>query len=520
MSLPRFFDRVADSALPLLPSAGREALVARLEATTLALAFRSERDLRPGFLLAANIAARLYPRLVIEAPADLAAEATVLAQAINPLIDLGGEPTHRLSFAAEPDDDDTVSVFATGWNVVVDGARNGDIPAAVPAALAAGAIGIGEMFRAVFADWLERGRTEREPGSFNLVTLNEWGDLAVPERFDVGRVHLAGAGAVGEAAVLAFASAAVEGELIVVDPEAVELSNLQRYVLTRDTDEGVAKTALAKRAFDESTLKVVGVETTWGSDERSGPGQEAVLTALDSGRDRIGVQAGLHHRVYNAYTQPADIGWSRHEAFGVDPCLACLYWPRRPRPHLYELVAGALDQPALRVRIYLASRTPVGHPLAAPLQLPETDTPPSSEEVMRWLTTPLITDLAPRYALDADAIARWSTQTLDQLYRDGICAGGLVRVDGSADAILVPLAHQSALAGIMLATQLLVSTDEGLRAARPTEIEGRVDVLRRLPPSLTSDAERRNGCLCSDEDFRAAYAARWKTASMSRSQQG
>jgi hypothetical protein len=509
VSLPRFFDRVATSALPLLPAAGREALTSRLEATTLALAFRGNADLNAGFMLAVNLAARLYPQLVIEAPDELAAEATTLAQAINPNVDFGGKTTHRLSFADAPAESDTVTVFATGWNIVVDGARNGTEPAAPPAALAAGALGIGMIFRAVFADWLERGRTEREPGSFNLITLSEWSDPPVPERFAVGRVHLAGAGAVGEAAILTLGSATVEGELVVVDPDTVELSNLQRYVLTRDSDEGVAKPALAKRELEKSTLNVVEVTTPWGRDERSAPGQETVLTALDSGSDRIGLQAGLHRRVYNAYTQPTDIGWSRHEAFGIQPCLACLYWPRGSRPHQYQLVAGALEQPALRIRAYLASNRAVGQPLAPPLQLPQTPSPPTPEEVIHWLTTPLLTDIAPRYGLDTETQQLWSTKTLDQLYRKGICGGGLVRVDGVEDAVLVPLAHQSALAGVMLATQLLIASDEELRTARPHETEGRLDLRRRLPISLTSEATKRDGCLCSDNDFLAASAARW-----------
>ena len=55
--------------------------------------------------------------------------------------------------------------------------------------------------------------------------------------------------------------------------------------------------------------------------------QLPTLVALDSPEARIAVQASLPGPLYNAWTHPADVGWSRHERFGEDPCLACLYWP-------------------------------------------------------------------------------------------------------------------------------------------------------------------------------------------------
>ena len=56
--------------------------------------------------------------------------------------------------------------------------------------------------------------------------------------------------------------------------------------------------------------------------------EEAVAMA------RIGIQAGLPLRIYNAFTGPLDLGWSRHERFGDEPCLACLYWPTGTFPQL------------------------------------------------------------------------------------------------------------------------------------------------------------------------------------------
>jgi hypothetical protein len=196
--------------------------------------------------------------------------------------------------------------------------------------------------------------------------------------------------------------------------------------------------------------------------------------------------------------RPADIGWSRHERFGVDPCLACLYHPDRPRPNEHELIAGALRQPPLRVLLtYLVTRTAIGAPLPLVATSPDLPAPPDAGE---WMRRPLLMDLIDAGFLDAAQAPLWAGKQIGDVYRDGICAGGLKRLPGSADAepALVPLAHQSALAGIMLAATFIASHDEALRHHRPQAIEARLDVLRSLPQTLTRLRARTLGCLCSD----------------------
>jgi len=46
----------------------------------------------------------------------------------------------------------------------------------------------------------------------------------------------------------------VRGTLFVVDSESIELSNLQRYVLAMDADEGRPKTALIAKALAQTGL--------------------------------------------------------------------------------------------------------------------------------------------------------------------------------------------------------------------------------------------------------------------------
>jgi hypothetical protein len=80
----------------------------------------------------------------------------------------------------------------------------------------------------------------------------------------------------------------------------------------------------------------------------------------------------------------------RHEQFGFEPCLACLYYPDRSRPSEHELIADALRQSPLRVLMYLITRTPVGAPLPHVAAIP--DLPPS-EDAVAWTRRPLLDDL-------------------------------------------------------------------------------------------------------------------------------
>ncbi len=515
MSLPRFISRVADAAIPLLGGLDRGDFTEHLAGTAVGLAVAEEvaaanHHLSHAFLLAVNLAARFYPRLVIDAPPELRSKAEALAFAINPLCETESTAlpvSSQLVFTPDSPTGNEVTVWASGWNVVIDGGAGGPLSTPLlPAALAAGTLGMAEVFRAVFADLLGpvRGRTAPQPGSLSLITTETWTqglDIEL-KRLNVGRVHLVGAGAIGQAAVEVFRHLDLTGSLVVVDHEAVDLSNLQRYVLTRDEDEHRSKTAIVKQALaDSSSLEVHEVPQRWGLDLEAQGNLDAVLVALDTAEDRMGVQASLPRRIYNAYTQPLDLGWSRHEAFGVEPCLACLYWPTSRTPSRHEVIAQALGESPWRVLAYLASRRPVGTSLVATELVPPVEA--TAVERGHWTTVPLLEDLIGRFGLPADARPEWANSTIEDLYRRGVCGGAIIKTGtGSSEReVVVPLAHQSAFAGIMLAVQLLASSHPVLAHARPDQVEGRFDVLGGLPQVPGVPRARTPGCICSDADF-------------------
>jgi hypothetical protein len=509
MATPRFFDRIADASLPFLDGVVRQDFRAALDRKVVVLEAPSDvsdQALAAGWSLSINLCARLYPQIRLLGDAAAVEAAAKLILTINPQCDVTeseGEADAVLSWRGLPAEPG-VFASATGWNSIIDDETNLGVPAAAPAAMAAGAVAVGQVFRTAFADLLgEKGRRSREPGGFNLVSLRPRDDRPpIPLRFDIKRVHLLGAGAVGEAAVATLVAARAEGELIAIDDQNIDLPNLQRYVLTRDTSERTPKVDLVEAACRGSRIAVVKIPSRWGSDPRAIPGvAETVLVGVDSADARIAVQAGLPRRIYNGFTGPFDLGWSRHETFGVAPCLACLYWPTRNLPSSYEVIAMDIGEHPLRVLLYLTSKLPVGLPLQV-VQAPRLMIAPS--DAATWVQRALLDDLAQRFGISDTS--PWAAMPLEQLYHEGICGGGLVRENnGARGDITVPLAHQSALAGVMLASQLLIAADASLSSLRPPEIEARYNMFGSPSQAPAVPRSRVPGCICSDDFYLGRY---------------
>ncbi len=519
MSLPRFLERILDAAAPALGGMDRGAVRERLEQTTVRLTVGSHVGRgtgRDGALLAANLLARLYPRLVLGGPSDLVIAMSQEIHGINPDAEVLDDPDAApdapgMRYETEPSDAGP-QVAARGWNVFVDSAPQSGEPASAPAALAAAALGVGELFRSVFAAELgARGRRRAQPGGFNLVTLGApQAGLLVPDEIVVPRFRLVGAGAIGQAASHTLALGGVRGSMMAFDPETVSLSNLQRYVLTVDSDVERSKVELLAERLSGSGLTVDPVPQEWAATFASEP--LPTLAALDSPEARLALQASLPGCLYNAWTQPADVGWSRHERFGDEPCLACLYWPDRERPGRHEQIAEAFRQHPLRVLAYLIHRLPIGLPLP-PGSVPELPGQPVPPEAALWVQQPLISDLAQAAGVNEAELSAWRERTLADVYQDGICGGALLHLDvGEAPReVVVPLAHQSALAGVMLAVQLIAAHVPELRSVRSASVEARFDVLAGLPQVLARPRARTDGCLCRDSVYRAVYVEKLRS---------
>ena len=510
MALAPFFSRVSD-AIAGIANVTRDELDALLAGSIVHLDLdgrTSDGAMRDGAVLAGELLARLYPTLSVTGPSELVQLVTGRMMQVNPALELVDDPgsiaSARLAFGASTPDPSAIAVTASGWTVHIDQVVESLLPASSFAALAAACFGVAEVFRSVFVHAIQgKGRSGLQPGWFDLIggtdgQVNEDVDVAGT---DLGPVHLAGAGAIGQACVLALSTAGVVGDLTVVDPETITMPNLQRYVLSTVDHVGARKVDIVNNVMSGHGWTVNAVASPWGASQASWPRRELVLTALDSARDRLSVAAGLHRRIYNAWTQPADLGWSRHEQFGIDPCLACLYYPTHQRPSDDEQVARALGEHRLRILSYFVSRVPVGAPLPIVSQSAEIHPPADAGD---WVARSLLEDLVAKGVVPEEAMGNWSAATIDALYSDGICGGGIVGVDArdlGAD-VVVPLAHQSVLAGILLALQPVIAASPKLLAHRPATIEGRLDLLSGLPQIAARPRQRTPGCICGDATYK------------------
>lgn len=523
MALAPYFGRIHDS-VGTVADIGTDDLADLL--LDLVVHVRIASDIRSdpaalvGAQLLVNLLSRLYPRLRLSCPQVLKQSLLANARRTNPQIEVVDDPGAgrelSVAFGGEPDEVDAdVHVTASGWLVIIDGGSTGGDAAAGPvmrrpanslAWQVAACLTSAELFRAAFSDVLGRhARRCRQPGQFNLLNgsqsdadcLTDLRGVALPD------LHLAGGGAIGQAALLALRDSGVRAKVTVVDPETVGVSNLQRYVLSNLPDVGRLKVDVVVNSMAGGGVDIVPVATVWGQDSRSAPRRPVVLAALDSARDRLGVAAGLHNRVYNAWTQPADLGWSRHERFGTDPCLACLYLPTGPRPSEDEQIAAALGQHRLRVLSYFVTDVPVGEPLPLIPAVGDVPPPPDTEA---WLTTSLLDDLVASGYVAAEAAAHWRHVRIDRLYQDGVCGAGLIEArPGLLERdVAVPLAHQSALAGVLLAVSVIAAHVPALAEHRSDAVEMRLDLRLGLPQVPGRPRRRTPGCICADADYRSA----------------
>jgi hypothetical protein len=128
----------------------------------------------------------------------------------------------------------------------------------------------------------------------------------------------------------------------------------------------------------------------------------------------------------------------------------------------------------------------------------------------------------PRSLLDAIAAARdipidnllpFEGRPIRSLYVEGFCGGAVIPLGGLGtprQEVHVPLAHQSALAGVLLAAGC-VQRALGL-ATEGTHVT-RIDLMHPLGSFLTQPAAKdtRQICICQDSDYRAAYGHKYFT---------
>lgn len=496
MALADYFPRDALAISQVLQGFDSDAFTEQLEGVRVAIAFDEEaatsRDGRSLLDLTVRLAARLYPSLTfltVPAVDDFAEELIALAININPNIETSrsGVAHAALSIGVDAPPVDAQAVYAgcDGWVGMVgtEGPYGTSDKGNPFGAGFAGCIAAANLFRFLF---LPDGQASLDADvsfppdadSFPILTASALADPPV----------MVGIGAVGNSAVWTLARTPLTGQIHLVDPEVVELSNLQRYVLCARSDEGGIKVDIAGKEFEGGLKALLHRGTLASFLEANGYKWERILVALDSAHDRRAVQASLPRWIANAWTQLGDLGVSSHTFLGEDACLACLYLPTQKSKSEDQIIAEGLKIPQFQTQV----RFLLGNGQT------------TSKEICDAV--------ANAWGIPPEKLVPYAARPIRELWVEGICGGGIIPLGEAGPApreLQVPLAFQSALAGVLLAAETVVDVlTDG--AGRRTLLR-RMDVLRPLGEVVPQPARKAGtgACICEDHDFVAAYRAKY-----------
>ncbi len=479
MTVPRFFQRVHAAVGRHVPI-DSETLASRLENITIGVHCSSEGNnaARIGDLLV-NQFSRLYPRLCIYG--DGSTQLSEVARRINPDVDVVDDPAAATVTVSVVSDarGDTLFASADGWLASVGSELLVECEPNPFAAGAAAAIAASAVFRRV----LLNDQDAWHPAKLELLTF---GTKAIDHRrmlgpVNVGSLLVAGVGAVGNAALWTLARHPnVSGKALVLDPEKIELSNLQRYVLAMDADVDKEKVSVAGAHLAATKLDVTLLSGRLG-DVVLPDDIANVLVTVDNVRGRRIAQALLPRLVVSGWTSESGLGSSWHDFHNGSACLACLYHPQGPAPSQTELVAAALGLAPDRAAILWVS----------PERLNARDTDA----------------IATQLGVNHSEIAPWIGKSLQAAYSKLVCGSGAIPIGQHIET--VPLVHQSVLAGVLAASELIKRLDPTLEDLPPQNLAAWHDVARPPPSVWLQHRNQEAGCICGDEDYREAFAAKW-----------
>ena len=496
MALADFFSRDTVAISQILHGFDTDDFIKRVQGVGVTIAFGKEavtsRDGRHLLDLSVRLAARLYPSLTfatVPAGEKFADELMMLASSINPKIAVSKTGTSNVGLTIGMDapaiEASTIYAGCDGWLAWVGTRgpyRTSDLGNPFGAGFAA-CLAAANLFRFLF---LPNGTTLLDADISFPPDAASFPDLT-PAALTHPLV-LVGVGAVGNSAAWALARTPVVGQIHLVDPQDVELSNLQRYVLCKRSDEHGSKVEIVGKHF-RGALQALPHQETWASFlGANGYKWERVLVGLDSAHDRRAVQGSLPHWIANAWTQLGDLGVSSHSFLGPDACLACLYLPTQKSKNQDQIVAEGLRIPQFRdrIRVLLGSGQRTGKELCDAV--------------------------ATAWDIPADTLEPYAHRPIHELWVEGICGGGIIPLGAGGPTpreMQVPLAFQSALAGMLLAAETL--RDVLAAGTQRKTLVRRLDVLRPLgDPSPQPVLKAGTGsCICEDRDFVATYREKY-----------
>lgn len=488
MALAPFFDRIY-SALGGHLSVSRDDLAASLQGVVVGIKCGPDHSQNESWIaeLSTNLVARLYPRLAITGPEQTVSRLKALARGINPEIEiLSKAPAERTIGIGKLRSFTGLWPGASGWVARLNhSSYPGSGPANPYAAGAAAVFATAELFRRVF----QAGKAERD---FSISLLKY--DKATGADHDLsssslGEVLFVAVGAVGNAGLWALKrDQKRSGRLTLLDHEDLDLSNLQRYVLgtSQDAVSHTEKVLIGCRELAGTQLSVESVRDTLETfaTEKSGILPPTICISVDNIAARRAAQALLPKLLINGWTGDQALGASWHVFSREAACLACLYQPHGTGLSQTEQAARALGLSPERAALLWVTRIPL-----------------SDDD---------IATAANKLDVSREALSAWRGKSLGDLYTDVVCGAVPISLPVANRVEIVPLAHQSALAGILMAAELVKRTNPELSSmSQPEPLVSWDDVLQPPPAIWAKPRAREKGCICGDADYQITFLKKW-----------
>lgn len=511
MGLAKFFDKAALSAAQILKGFERKKFEEHLNKYCIGIAFDSDAAASNEGIatldLLVRLISRLYPVLQLidldKKNLDFLEQLKSCALSINSNISLPSNKTPTICIVVGntkyvKKGCKTLYLGSDGW--VAKFSEKGPMGSGISSnpigAGASACFGAANLFKLVFEDQLHRATVDNDfsLSLFDFVKsdrpLKDSGPAI--DHILLNNTQIVGLGAIGNAVLWTLGHCpSLKGNIDLIDHQDIDLSNLQRYVLATEADIAKQKVHVAKQYLKNSKLSITEKPYTWQEyiQQKEHKELNRIALCVDSAKDRIIVQSSLPKKIFNAWTQPGSLGVSRHYNFLKDPCICCLYMPDEKKKSYSELIAesfGLMPQERL-LRSYIATQKPVDR---------------------------IILDLiSESKGIPIEDLLPFEGKYMEVFYSEVVCGGVLMKLENKSESIPqieVPSAFESALAGILLAAEIIIDAGNIERETIPTL--SRFHLLKSLNyPVLEVQTKHHSGrCICQDQIFKEVYIEKWK----------
>ena len=313
----------------------------------------------------------------------------------------------------------------------------------------------------------------------------------IPEIVHIDDLLLVGCGAIGQAfcCTLMYASK-ISGRIGLVDDEALEKSNEQRYFGTFEEQRGLGKAEVLAKFLKKGNPALLPMVIPmkyedYANGNSCSPAQEEVVSAVDNVWTRLNIQAGMPKTLWNGWTDvnkgTLRYGIGKHSILGKCECLGCSYYPDGDSP----------SQMDLNVLLTGFAREEIEQKL----------------QQNAFCTLQDIQSASSKSGIPIQRLLPNVGKPFQDLLH-GNC--GLFTLRNLGHGVVAPAPHVPVLCGILLAAQVILKR-LGL-PSNPVTVNSTADFdALGIPNKNCIINKRKNSkCFCSDPIYQNAYKEKWE----------